>query len=98
MAAIFGFALEIGFELESGFGAARAALEEAFERHGLLPDGFEDAVHGADEFVPAAGLAGELLAAGGGEAVEARFAVVFGGAPLGADPAAVLEAVEGGVE
>jgi len=64
----------------------------------LLPDGFENAVDGANEFVPTTGLAGELLAADGGEAIEAGFAIVFGGAPLGADPTAVLEAVEGRVQ
>jgi len=95
---LFGFALEVGFKFESGLGATSEALENSLEEHWLLPDGFEDAVNCTYEFVPAACLTDELFATCGGELVEAGFAVVFRRAPLGADPAAVLQAVEGGVQ
>ena len=40
----------------------------------------------------------ELLASGGGEAVEANFAVGFGDAPIGGRPAMEEELLEGGVQ
>src|SRR5262245_52364276 len=58
----------------------------------------EDAVDGADDVVPAAGLRGELPASARREAIEAGAPVVVGGAPVRRDPAAILEPVERRVE
>src|SRR5262249_61578252 len=63
--------------------------------HGL---GAEDAGDGVGDLPPPAGLPREVLPARAGELVVAGLAVVVGGAPRGHDPAAGLEALEGGVE
>ena len=47
---------------------------------------------------PAALLVNELFAAGGSEFVDTRAAVVFGGGPLGADPAGFFQAMQGRIE
>jgi hypothetical protein len=65
---------------------------------GSLFDGAEHLVDGADHAFPAGHFGGQLFASDGGEAIVAGFSVVLGGAPEGSDPAAVFEAVEGGVK
>lgn len=40
----------------------------------------------------------ELLAASGGEGIEAGFAIIGGDAPFGGDPAAIFETLEGGIK
>ena len=60
--------------------------------------GLEHAANRGRKTVPLAGLAGELPAAGRGERVKARPAVVLRGAPFGRNPAALFEALERRVE
>jgi len=67
-------------------------------RGGCEGEVFDDEVDGGGEAGPGFALALELGAAGGGDGIEAGLAVGLGGSPLGADPALLLEAVEGGVE
>ena len=47
---------------------------------------------------PAAFLVNELFAAGRSEFVDTGAAVVFGGGPLGADPAGFFQAMQGRIE
>src|SRR6185437_5072183 len=58
----------------------------------------QHALHGEHEALPALGFLLQLRPAGAGEAVIARPAVVLRRAPLGRDPAAVLEAAQGRIE
>src|SRR4051794_31129236 len=58
----------------------------------------DHASHAFGEARPALFFQSELLPALSGDGVEARLAVFFGGAPIGADPAFLLHAVERGVE
>src|SRR5271156_5006255 len=58
----------------------------------------QDAGDGLRQALPALFLFGKLLAALGGQAVVAGAAIVLRGAPLGADPAVLLHAMEGGIE
>jgi hypothetical protein len=60
--------------------------------------GFERGEDGVSEPGPGCGLEAELGAAFGSEGVKLRASIVFRGTPFGGDPAADLEAVEGGVE
>jgi len=60
--------------------------------------GAKDERDGLGQTPPFAGLFRELLAAAGGELVEARAAIVVGDAPFGAQPSRGLEALESGVE
>src|SRR5262245_30890665 len=53
---------------------------------------------GARETVPVSGFDLELLSAGACERIELRPAIVLARPPLGADPAFLLELVEGGIE
>src|SRR6266568_6681405 len=64
----------------------------------LLSLGPENSSYGGGEPPPLGRLSDELFAAGRGQRVEASFAIVFGGAPLGCDPAASLQALERGIE
>jgi len=70
-----------------GEGSLYAALHRLGER-GLIES----------ESVPGRGLGAELRATLGRQLVELGFAVVLAAAPLALDPAALLEAVQGGVE
>jgi len=58
----------------------------------------KDATDGPDHLFPAAGFVDELLAAGGGQPVVFRFAIIFRGSPKGCEPSAILQAVEGWIE
>ena len=53
---------------------------------------------GAGHLAPAAGLKREAPATGGGEAVVLGLAVVLARAPVGREPAAVLQAMERGIQ
>src|ERR1700759_2442435 len=53
---------------------------------------------GACHLAPAAGFEREAAAAGSGEAVVLGLAVVLARAPVGGEPAAVLQAMERGIE
>src|SRR3990167_6561617 len=88
---------------ESWSSVARSASQRLRRKKRDQPMAFsvgrpEDGVDGANDLVPQRRLFGELRAALRREAVVARAAVVFGGAPEGGDPAAVLEAMQGGIE
>lgn len=63
-----------------------------------LPGGIKNAGDGGGEPLPLGGFANELFAAGGGEGVEAGFAIVGGDTPFGRNPATLFEALKGGVE
>src|ERR1700723_2866691 len=65
---------------------------------GDLAGAGQDATDGVDHGAPAVGLEVELFAAGRGQLVEARLAVILADAPVGGDPAAIFEAVQGRVE
>jgi hypothetical protein len=54
--------------------------------------------HGGDESLPAVGFGSQMFSASGGEAVEFRPAIVFGGAPNACEEFALFQAMEGGVE
>ena len=60
--------------------------------------GVEDAVDDAGRAHPLVGLAAQLARAGGGQGVEARPAVVVGGADARLDPATLLEAQQRRIE
>src|SRR5687768_16194637 len=64
----------------------------------LLRRGVENPADGADDFFPARRLRDQLFAAGGGQPVVLRLAVVLGGAPERRDPAAVFQPMQGRVE
>src|SRR5687768_11167704 len=64
----------------------------------LLRRGVENPADGADDFFPACRLRDQLLAAGGGQAVVLRLAVVLGGTPERRNPTAVFQPVKGGVQ
>ncbi len=53
---------------------------------------------GLREALPVVFFCGELLTARGSQAIVASAAIVFRHAPLGADPAVLFHAMEGGVE
>src|SRR5258707_14290225 len=57
-----------------------------------------NAIDGADQFVPAAGLRSELLPAGGCQPVIPCFAIVFRSAPEGRDPPTVFQPMQGGIK
>src|ERR1041384_7782480 len=61
-------------------------------------DRAQEELNGIGVALPGADFAGELFASGGGEGVELGAAVVLGRAPLGVEQAAILEAVQRGVE
>jgi hypothetical protein len=63
-----------------------------------LHSAIENQAHGARKAAPFARLFVQLLAAGGGERVEPRLAVVLAYAPLGADPFLVFEPLQGHIE
>lgn len=64
----------------------------------LAPFRLQDATDGCGEPVPFRGFGGELLAAGGGQRIEACLAVIRGDAPFGGDPAALLQTLERRIE
>src|SRR2546430_2692607 len=71
--------------------------------NGVPPDGalrlrFEEAIHDGGHALPAFCGADELPASATGNGVEAGAAVIFGFAPIGADPAALLQPQQGGVD
>ena len=63
-----------------------------------LPFEAEDAADHAGNALPVFGFEVELLLAETGDGVEAGLAIVVGGAPLGFDPALLLEAEKGSVD
>src|SRR5216683_3932160 len=63
-----------------------------------LGGGSQDAVDGADELIPPAGLFGQLPAPGGSQPVIAGLAIVFRRAPERRDPGAILQAMQSRVE
>ena len=58
----------------------------------------DDEADGVGQAFPLGELELELRGAGAGEGVEFGLASGFGGAPLGTDPALVLQAMEGGIK
>src|ERR1017187_953739 len=65
---------------------------------GLLFRGLENQRHGGGEPVPIRRFGLELLASQTRQRIEFCFAAGFGFAPLGLQPSALFEAVEGGIE
>src|SRR5688572_9184532 len=81
--------------------AGRSASRESLEASGAVQLGIfgsRDQSNGVDEFAPVVALRGEDLLAFGGEAVEAPPPLARLLDPLARDPAALLEAVEQGIE
>src|SRR5687768_16039569 len=66
--------------------------------HGSCPFWPENACDGPREAAPLLRLRDELLSAGLRERVETGLAVVVGGSPVGDDPAALLQTLEGRIE
>ena len=65
---------------------------------GTFSEGINHLVHGVRERRPRLGIPGQLLAPGRGQPVELHPAAELRCAPFGLDPAALLHAVERGVE
>ena len=90
------FFVQVGFD---GFAAKDGAQAiEQIGEHGGTSGVFQYLGDGRGEFLPAVGFDFELFAAGAGELVILRAAVVLRCAPTGLDPATALEAMEGGIK
>lgn len=64
----------------------------------LFAGGRKNRLHRSFQSIPLRGFLGELRPAFAGERIKARFAIVFGYAPFGADHAAVFKPLQGEVE
>ncbi len=80
---------------EASEGTAQEGAEDGRPASGLLR---QQTVENARHLAPAVGFFLESFEAGFGDGVVLGLAIVFGGAPVGVDPAILLEAQQGGVE
>src|SRR5262249_54079990 len=75
----------------------RAPKKRRFMKSGSL-SGIQQAGDDTGDPLPVPGFRGELLLSGAGERIVLRATVALGDSPPGADPAALLESEESGVE